>query len=211
MLMRAVASSHPSAVASVCSPRALRVLGTSRTASVPSWALARPLPLPRDWRGFVEEEIEQLRAAVPADPDGSRKSALEARRARARRALLDELVPYDEAAATIREIDAALAALTVRLLPARTARAGELLTSIHTLWPHMTPEERRKTVRLVLQRVDVDLVAPAIAGLTPQPDFAPLFAAVALAGGAVRSTSLVRPGGPGRAIPVLYVPAWRAA
>ncbi len=98
---RYVCSARESGLVTACAGR----VASGATVDAEVSAVFEQIVLPRDWRGFVEEEIAQLRAAVPADPDGSRKSALEARRAR--RAVLDELVPYDEAAATIREIDAA--------------------------------------------------------------------------------------------------------
>ena len=61
----------------------------------------------------------------------------------------------------------------------------------------MTPGVRREGVRLVLERVEIDLDDAAIAGLVPRPDFATLFAAVNEVGGVLRvqptSMEMVRP------------------
>jgi len=56
---------------------------------------------------------------------------------------------------------------------------AEALTDIHQLWPHMTVEERRDLVRLVLVKVEVDLRTGGVEGLTPKPAFAPLFRVLA--------------------------------
>ena len=69
----------------------------------------------------------------------------------------------------------------------------------------MTPGVRREGVRLVLERVEIDLDDAAIAGLVPRPDFATPFATVNEVGGVLRvqptSMEMVRPaslGLPGR-------------
>lgn len=126
--------------------------------------LFEQLVLPQDWRDRVDE-ARRKQAGEQADPDGERRAQLETRRANVQRAILDELVPYELAAKTIRDLDAQIAALTVRRLPRRVHLAGERLLSIHELWPRMTDEERQECVRLVLRRVEVDLARREIAAI----------------------------------------------
>jgi hypothetical protein len=49
----------------------------------------------------------------------------------------------------------------------------------HQLWPHMTVEERRDLVRLVLAKVKIDLRTGSVGGLIPKPAFAFLFRVLA--------------------------------
>ena len=75
-----------------------------------------------------------------------------------------------------REVLAAEAALAMlREQDDAHIQEAEALTDIHQLWPHMTMEERRDLVRLVLAKVEVDLGTGGVEGLTPRPAFAPLF------------------------------------
>jgi len=79
-----------------------------------------------------------------------------------------------------REVLAAEAALaTLREQDDAHIQEAEALTDIHQLWPHMTMEERRDLVRLVVAKVEVDLGTGGVEGLTPRPAFAPLFRVLA--------------------------------
>ena len=77
----------------------------------------------------------------------------------------------------IREAEAALHALPKP--DGACVQAGESLTDIPELWPHMTAEERRNLVRLVLVKVEIDLQTGSVGGLIPKPAFAPLFRVLA--------------------------------
>ncbi len=170
------------------------------------------LELPPDWR----EEIAAASLAIPPAPSDADRRRLEDRLSTVRRALLDGLVPYAAGAAEIRALERERAALAPLPSSSAVLDAGDDLLNMRELWPHMTADERREAVRLVLSMVAVDLRGPAITGLQPREGFAPLFAAMASAGGPLRveadGLGVVRPGGFGRTSSTrLYVPAWRAA
>ncbi|OFV81331.1 MAG: hypothetical protein A2W26_01880 [Acidobacteria bacterium RBG_16_64_8] len=83
---------------------------------------------------------------------------------------------YDPASA-IQDVRVKL--LRLSLPDGASVQAGESLTGIRELWPHMTGEERRDLVRLVLVKVEIDLRTGSVGGLIPKPAFAPLFRVLA--------------------------------
>jgi len=132
------------------------------------------LELPPAWR----ERVKELVSTGGAGPDVEReRQRLSERIARVRRGLIDGILDNETAKAAIREAEAALHALP---RPVRASvQAGESLTGIRELWPHMTEEERRDLVRLVLVKVEIDLRTGSVGGLIPKPAFAPLFRVLA--------------------------------
>ena len=52
--------------------------------------------------------------------------------------------------------------------------AAELLDDFDALWKEATPEERRKLVGPLIERVYIDLTDKRICGITPRPGFAEL-------------------------------------
>lgn len=118
---------------------------------------------------------------------------LEERVTRVRKGLIDGVLDNETAKVAIQEAQAALAALPK---PDGAAfQAGEMLTGIRELWPHMTAEERRDLLRLVLARVDIDLRTGSVNGLIPKPAFAPLFRVLAEEEGGLISVCGWRPRG----------------
>jgi hypothetical protein len=102
--------------------------------------------------------------------DGDReRRRLEEKIRRVRQGLVDGVLDNETAK---REVLAAEAALALREQDGAHIQEAEALTDIHRLWPHMTMEERRDLVRLILAKVEVDLRTGGVEGLTPKPAFA---------------------------------------
>lgn len=146
------------------------------------------LELPNAWRNRVE-------TLVRCDDDGRdverERCRLEERIRRVKQGLIDGVLDNKTAKAAVREADAA-----IHTLPNKNGapvQAGEALTDIRQLWPHMTAEERRDLVRLVLAKVEVDLRTGTIAGVIPKPAFAPLFRVLAEEEGGLISVCAWRP------------------
>ena len=132
------------------------------------------LELPPAWR----ERVEELVSTGGAGPNVEReRQRWEERIVRVPRGLIDGILDNETAKAALREAEAALHALP--RLDGASVQAGEGLTGIRELWPHMTGEERRDLVRLVLVKVEIDLRTGSVGGLIPKPTFAPLFRVLA--------------------------------
>jgi hypothetical protein len=98
------------------------------------------------------------------------------------RAGLLELGEADEmrrvAETHLRELDVLTAEPAIEVAP--------VFTDICEAWPHLTPEERRGAVRIMIETVSVDVRTGRIEQVLPRPSFEPLFRAVAeIEGGAV--------------------------
>jgi DNA invertase Pin-like site-specific DNA recombinase len=110
------------------------------------------LELPPAWRRRVEELTQAGNHLADVKRERRR---LEEKIARIRKGLIDGILDNEMAKAAIQEAQADLAALPKP--DGGALKAGEMLTGIQELWPHMTAEERRDLVRLVLAKVEVDL------------------------------------------------------
>ncbi len=128
------------------------------------------LTLPSAWQDRVAELARQDDA--PLDVESERKR-LAAKLVRIRQGLIDGVLENDEAKAATQEVEAALAALQPQNQEA--VRAGQVLTDVRELWPLMAETERRDLVRLVLERVSVDLRTGEVKAMTPKSAFACLF------------------------------------
>jgi hypothetical protein len=127
------------------------------------------LELPPAWR----ERVKELVSTGGADLNVERqRQRWEERIVRVRHGLIESILDNETARAAIREAEASLRALP--RLDGAFVQAGESLTDMRELWPHMTMEERRYLVRLVLAKVEVELRTGGVEGLTPKPAFAPL-------------------------------------
>ena len=132
------------------------------------------LELPPSWR----QRVEALARKSSTTMDGDReRRRLEEKIRRVRQGLVDGVLDNEAARREVLAAEAALA--TLREQDDAHIQEGEALTDIHQLWPHMTMEERRDLVRLVLAKVEVDLRTGGVEGLTPKPAFAPLFRVLA--------------------------------
>jgi hypothetical protein len=127
------------------------------------------LELPLAWR-------ERVRGLVSTSGVGSNvergRQRLNEKVARVRRGLIDGILDNETARAAVRDAEASLRGLP--RLDGASVQAGESLIDIRELWPHMTGEERRDLVQLVLAKVEIDLRTGSVGELTPKPAFAPL-------------------------------------
>jgi hypothetical protein len=154
------------------------------------------LELPSAWRERVKGLVSTGGAGLNVERERQR---LNERLARVRCGLIDGILDNETAKVAIREAEAALHALP--RLDGASVQAGESLTGIRELWPHMTGEERRDLVRLVLVKVEIDLRTGSVGGLIPKPAFAPLFRLLAEEEDELISVCAWRPrGGSGSAI-----------
>jgi len=125
------------------------------------------LELPLAWRERVRALV--LEGIETGDIERHRRQLTE-KLSRLRQGLIDGLFEYDKAKQSIRETEGLLAALG-DAADATVMRSPEVLTDIGELWPHMTLEERRQLISLVLSRVEVDLRTGSVGGITPKPAF----------------------------------------
>ena len=132
------------------------------------------LELPPAWRERVKELVSTGGAGLAVERERQR---LNEKIARVRRGLIDGILDDETARAAVREAEATLRALP--RVDGASVQAGESLTDIRELWPHMAGGERRDLVRLVLAKVEVDLRTGSVGGLIPKPAFAPLFRVLA--------------------------------
>jgi hypothetical protein len=132
------------------------------------------LELPPAWRERVNELVSTGGEGLDAERE---RQHLSERIARVRRGLIDGILDNETAKAAIREAEAAMRALP--RLDGASLQAGESLAGIRELWPHMTEEEKRDLVRLVLAKVEIDLRTGSVGSLIPKPAFAPLFRVLA--------------------------------
>lgn len=131
------------------------------------------LELPPKWRERVQELVAQQGSVMDVEQERRR---LGDKIVRVRKGLIEGVLDNELAKAAVREAQAALAALPKT--DEAPLRAGEALTDIRELWPHMTAEERRDLVRLVLAEVSIDLRGAQVNNILPKPAFAPLFVVI---------------------------------
>lgn len=189
-----------------------RVTGSVELVDAEISALFERIVLPDDWREEARAEYERLEAEQPQRDIARERRNIEGRLKRARQAIFDVLVPYEEAAAQIRDLEAQAAALQDLPQAKAVIAAGDRLLSLHELWPFMTPQEKSEAVHIVLEWVEVDLRGPVITVLSPHECFRPLFEAMAATeGGPVKKFCGCGPEGSGVFRQHLFVPAWKAA
>jgi len=128
------------------------------------------LELPPLWRERVLELVEEQGSRVDIERERRR---LEEKIARVRRGFVDGVLDEAMAKKAIQQAEAELARLPKG--NAAAVQAGQVLVDIRELWPHMTAEEKRDLVRLVLGEVTVDLREAEAKDVLPKPAFAPLF------------------------------------
>ena len=130
---------------------------------------------PDDWAERVGEVL-----STPQHNEARRRS-LEARIARAEEAWLEGYVESTKARAQIDTARAELTTLDTDILMI----TGEDFRTAAGLWPHMTAEERRDTVRLFFDEIEVDLGTGEVIQFTVHPEVAPHFVAVAESDGPI--------------------------
>jgi site-specific DNA recombinase len=129
------------------------------------------LAMPPAWRERVAELAQHDDKGRDVEAERRR---LTGKIGRIRQGLVDGVLENDEAKEAMNEAEAALAVLASA--GCEPARAGEVLTDVRELWPHMSDAERRDLVQLVLAKVVVDLRTGEMRAMTPKPAFSTLFA-----------------------------------
>jgi site-specific DNA recombinase len=122
--------------------------------------------LPDHW----QDEIRELTMLEPMTDEATERKRLEQKLARTRRALVDDLIDYEEGKRIIRATERELSMLSA---PKVYEAAGEALTDLPALWPHLTILERRNVAQSMLEAVYVE--GTQVLRLSPKPLFVPLF------------------------------------
>ncbi len=122
----------------------------------------RSLELESDWHARIASRAGNI--------DGPTVEELRGRRGRLSRA-------YAEGGFTLAEYEARLAALDAEIrhalgtVPVEMAEVGALLRDLPALWDEATPDEQRRLLAPLVERVYLDVESKRIAGLVPAPAF----------------------------------------
>ena len=129
-------------------------------------SILQALELPSDWR----KRMAQLATIRSDGPDPKR---LQAKRRRLSRAYAEDAYSDAEYEELLSEIDRQLS-LTTPIEPPSLEEAGQLFENIPQLWSEATPEERRKLISPLIDRVYVDIDSKLVGAVKPNPAFAKL-------------------------------------
>ncbi len=137
----------------------------------------------------VDEQIGEIVSSVELRPDWRKRMAeyavsdegpsltvLRSQRLRLGRVYADGTLPEAEYRGRLAEIDARIRARTAPSEPT-LGDAAELFGDIPALWEEAGPEERRRLVAPLIERVYVDIESKRVGAFTPSPAFRSLLAA----------------------------------
>lgn len=131
-------------------------------------AILRSLELPSDWR-------RQMASYTAEVGERSVESLQESRRRLVR--------AYGDGGYTLAEYEARLAAVDAEIrhasgtTPIEVEEVAALFGDLPGMWDEATPDERRRLVGPIVERVFVDVESKRISGLVPMPGFRTLIAA----------------------------------
>ena len=131
-------------------------------------AILRSLELSSDWR-------QQIAGYAAGTGERSVESLREARQRLAR--------AYADGGFALVEYEARLAAIDAELrhasgtTPIEAGEVAALFADLPSMWDEATPDERRRLVAPIVERVFLDVEAKRISGLVPMPGFRALLGA----------------------------------
>ena len=122
----------------------------------------RSVELQPDWRDRMAE--------FAISQEGPDLASLRTQRRRLARAYADGVFAEGEYRARLAEVDARIRATSTTGAPA-VEDAAELFENLPALWEEAEPDERRRLVAPLIERVYVDLGSERVGGFSPSPAF----------------------------------------